>query len=79
MFPAIVSMLPIQNPSQLAQLVGDTAPELLIRIRVTQAARRLRLGGQIVVAQIGIGTELLPRRLRKWINLHCLMRLRRWQ
>ena len=32
-----------------------------------------------MVAQIGIGTELLPRRLRKWINLHWLMRLRRRQ
>ena len=68
MLPASVSMLPVQHPGQLAQLVGDTAPEMLIGS--SQAARRLRLGGQIVVAQVGIGAELSPRRLRKWINCH---------
>ena len=70
-------VLSIQHPGQLTQLVGDTAPEMLVG--VSQAARRLRLGGQIVVAQVGIGAELAARRLRKWINRLHRTRLRRWR
>src|SRR5687768_10941530 len=68
-------MLPVQHPGQLAHLVGDTASQL--PVGATQAARRFRYGRQIVVAQIGIGAELAPRRLRKGIDGLRLTRLRR--
>ena len=63
MLRAGVPVLSVEDPSQFAQLVGNTSPEILMGI--SQAARRLRLGGQIVVAQVGVGPELSTRRLRK--------------
>ena len=75
MVKARMSMLSVHHPGQLAQLVGDTAPEMLVGL--SQATRRLRLRSQIMIAQIGIGAELSSRRLRQWINVPTFIVLRR--
>jgi hypothetical protein len=59
---------------QFAQLVGNTAPIMVIG--VSQPAGRFRVGGKIVVAQVGVGTELAPCRLPKRFNSLFLTRLR---
>ena len=74
MFPAGVPVLSVQHPGQLAQLVGDTAREMLVG--VSQVARRLRRGGQIVVPQVGIGTKLASCRRFKRVNGVSLTSLR---